>query len=162
MHCALWVSACKGWSWKWGGFWSDGEHVFYFFFAWAPCFPSVSCLCIVFIYTPCFHTRCLSIVGFDDNAFKWSSRSWALFIEDVIMGFKKASCRAMDETMAIIVTNNNNQRGAPYIPTVTKGQCQKGVSYKILTPWVHTQSPHGCTSINQSEEWKPLNTAQYE
>ena len=36
------------------------------------------------------------------------------------------------QIMAIIVTNCNDQRGAPHIPTVTKGQCQKGVSYKIL------------------------------
>ena len=36
------------------------------------------------------------------------------------------------QIMAIIVTNRNDQRGAPHIPTVTMGQCQKGVSYKIL------------------------------
>ena len=29
---------------------------------------------------------------------------------------------------------DNNQRGAPHIPMITGGQCQKGESYKILYP----------------------------
>ena len=50
--------------------------------------------------------------------------------------------------------------GAFYIPTITRRECQKGESYKILAPWAHTQSPSGCMGIDQSEEWKPSNTTR--
>ena len=61
-----------------------------------------------------------------------------------------------------VVTNGKNQRGNHSFPQSQGGSTKRGYLYKILPPGCMPNHPIGCTGINQSEEWKPSNVAQYE